>query len=543
MRRVNRNAPAGAPVCEVNYTSWKLRCPSELCSAQPVRCSGLQEMDVSSLASDLELIRQFGGGSVGFTRTVTTPSFVMAVSMAVGTASEVSYHVGLEGFHERQYTELWHRLTSECCAEDGGLVLDVGANLGYYALYAARIGCRVVAWEPIPLFQAFLRASAAANRLTRSISLRHSLASDTAGSRTMVVPRTGWDISSVDGLNQANHRLHPTWQTIRATAERIDDVVVPSSHQRICALKLDAEGYEPAVVRGAQELLRSTPPRVLLVEYNPGAVERRMAKGQANATTGEIGYLDYPRMLQAFQSAGVRLWLLAGRFKHQQLAASARKVAQLREVDVRNVAAELASARHIARIYSSGAHVAIPWDVHPLSLRAAFAYNTDLVGVHRSVDASRIIATVSPVGIEPNSSASLGGYECRKLAPAVQRMGLCYGDGSAIDRAVEHVEARRHPIGRHAYFPDAPLSAWGNALGGGATCWWQGGCLMRREPQPDRKRQEHRKTRLPPSVGAALGLIGRPGRRQTQDGLAEIRVPGGTRDHTKSKAHGADSAG
>ena len=112
---------------------------------------------MSSLASDLELIRQFGGGSVGFTRTVTTPSFVMAVSMAVGTASEVSYHVGLEGFHERQYTELWHRLTSECCAEDGGLVLDVGANLGYYALYAARIGCRVVAWEPIPLFQAFLR--------------------------------------------------------------------------------------------------------------------------------------------------------------------------------------------------------------------------------------------------------------------------------------------------------------------------------------------------------------------------------------------------
>ena len=174
MRRVNGNAPAGAPVCEVNYTSWKLRCPSELCSAQPVRCSGLQEMDVSSLASDLELIRQFGGGSVGFTRAVTTPSFVMAVSMAVGTASEVGYHVGLEGFHERQYTELWYRLTSECCAEDGGLVLDVGANLGYYALYAARIGCRVVAWEPIPLFQV-LRASAAVNRLTRSISLRHSL--------------------------------------------------------------------------------------------------------------------------------------------------------------------------------------------------------------------------------------------------------------------------------------------------------------------------------------------------------------------------------
>ena len=83
-----RRASAGAPVCEVNYTSWKLRCPSELCSAQPDRCSGLQEMDVSSLASDLELIRQFGGGSVGFTRTVTTPSFVMAVSMAVGTASE-----------------------------------------------------------------------------------------------------------------------------------------------------------------------------------------------------------------------------------------------------------------------------------------------------------------------------------------------------------------------------------------------------------------------------------------------------------------------
>jgi predicted RNA methylase len=42
----------------------------------------------------------------------------------------------------------WRRLTERRCAQNG-LVLDVGANFGYYSLFAASLGCRVLAFEPV----------------------------------------------------------------------------------------------------------------------------------------------------------------------------------------------------------------------------------------------------------------------------------------------------------------------------------------------------------------------------------------------------------
>ena len=471
------------PVCLVNYTDWRLRCPQPVCSTFLGRCDGLDLMDVSVVAPDLQLIKDRGVGMVGFTRTKTSPSFIMAVAVFAWQdkgveISEVSYRVSRDGLHEQQYTELWRRQTSDCCREDGGLVLDVGANLGYYALYAATLGCRVVAWEPIPTFGAFVRASAAINGLAHRVEVRRAVASDAGGRNvTMLVPRTGWDISSVGGLNQAGS-LHPTWRSVRAPAERLDDVVFPARGQRICALKLDTEGFEPAVVRGAHRLLRASPPRFLLLEYNPGAVERRMHSGLPGATAGpDIDYRDYPRMLHALQRAGIRLWLLAESFKHLTAAASG-KLAALRKVDERNVAAELASARHVARVYANGA-VAIPWDVHPLSLRASFRYNTDLLGVLSSVDVSGTIATTGRVGMQPNSSVSVGGYECRKLSRATRRMGLCAASQGDIARAAAHVDAGGS-LGWHALFPESTPSSWGAQRGGGLACWWLRGCLMQK---------------------------------------------------------------
>ena len=440
-------------------------------------------MDVSAAAPDLQLMRDLGVGRVGFTRTTTSPSFIMAVALFAwqpkeAEISEVSYRVSKDGLHERQYTELWRRHTTECCRADGGMVLDVGANLGYYALYAAKLGCKVVAWEPVPLFGAFVRASAAMSRLSHRIDVRRAVASDRKANVTILVPRTGWDISSVGGLNQAG-ALHPTWRTESAPAERLDDVV--RGRPSVCALKLDTEGFEPAVVRGARQLLRASPPRFLLVEYNPGAVERRMHSGLPGATTGpDIDYRDYPRMLHTFQRAGLRMWLLAESFKHIS-AAPSTKPAELKEVEESNVAAELASARHVAKVYANGA-VAIPWDVHPQSLRASFRYNTDLVGVLSTIDVSRSITTVGRVGVQVNSSLSLGGHECRKLSPATQQMGLCSASAAAIARAAAHVEAGS-VVGWHTLFPESRPSSWGTR-GVGLACWWLGGCIMEMRPSP-----------------------------------------------------------
>ena len=82
-------------------------------------------------------------------------------------------------------------MTLQCCAQ-GGLVIDVGANLGYYALYSARLGCKVTAWEPVPVFAAMVEASAALNNL--SLTLRRAVLGDgaTKTARVRVPRRSAW---------------------------------------------------------------------------------------------------------------------------------------------------------------------------------------------------------------------------------------------------------------------------------------------------------------------------------------------------------------
>merc|ERR1719393_1140510 len=92
---------------------------------------------------------------------------------------------------EPLYNLYWHRLSRQCCAA-GGLMLDVGANFGYYSLLAAKMGCRVIAWEPVPVFRAFVHAAARLNNLTHRIHVRKAVVSDVPGRVVnMTVPLSG----------------------------------------------------------------------------------------------------------------------------------------------------------------------------------------------------------------------------------------------------------------------------------------------------------------------------------------------------------------
>ena len=71
----------------------------------------------------------------------------------------VSANMASKRVVEPFYNLYFQKLSQSCCAR-GGLMLDVGANFGYYSILAAKMGCRVVAWEPVPVFRAFVEVRA-----------------------------------------------------------------------------------------------------------------------------------------------------------------------------------------------------------------------------------------------------------------------------------------------------------------------------------------------------------------------------------------------
>lgn len=136
------------------------------------------------------------------------------------------------------------------------VTLDVGAHVGYYALVAghANPAGRVFAFEPLPLAGERLRRHVALNRLA-NVECLAVAASDVDGEVAFHVPR-GHALPCSDGVSAA---FHAPWaaamDSVRVPSVTLDAFVRARGLETVDLLKIDVEGGEPAVLRGASGLL------------------------------------------------------------------------------------------------------------------------------------------------------------------------------------------------------------------------------------------------------------------------------------------------
>jgi FkbM family methyltransferase len=134
--------------------------------------------------------------------------------------------------------------------EPGDVVLDIGSNIGEYALAAAAAGAsRVLAFEPDPVAAACLRANAAASGAIE------------------VHERLLWKCEEELSFTMAYESADSTVFTVDADKDRgrvtlrgvtLDAVLAEAGVERVDFLKLDAEGAEPEVLAGAAGTLART---------------------------------------------------------------------------------------------------------------------------------------------------------------------------------------------------------------------------------------------------------------------------------------------
>jgi len=209
------------------------------------------------------LHRQFIDPQRSTLAEVATDDFVIMVDTddwAVGAS------IAVRRVHEPEVTAA---LRSLICP--GSVFVDVGANVGWFSLLGARIvgpSGKVIAIEPNPHNCALLKQSCTRNALTNievvvgaAADAKHWFALETDASNGRILP-----LGSIDSTAEP---IKCSYVVPAFTLDQIlsDRGVVGA----VSAVKVDVEGVEDLVFRGAEQLLTSTKPAIIF-EWFPQAL-------------------------------------------------------------------------------------------------------------------------------------------------------------------------------------------------------------------------------------------------------------------------------
>lgn len=164
--------------------------------------------------------------------------------------------IGLFGVYDLALTELLWRLV-----EPGNFVLDIGTNIGYMSgICSDRVGPKGKVWafEPNPLLLPRLRQNIERMPL-KNVKLHEFGLSDHETTADLIIPH---DFNGNAGIAYVGDKKDGQSYTI--ALKRLDDVI--ASDESIAVAKLDVEGHELQVLKGASRLLSQKKIRHILFE-------------------------------------------------------------------------------------------------------------------------------------------------------------------------------------------------------------------------------------------------------------------------------------
>ncbi|HWG15529.1 MAG TPA: FkbM family methyltransferase [Streptosporangiaceae bacterium] len=177
----------------------------------------------------------------------------------------------------RRYEPEIRRL-DEVCGR-GGTMIDIG---GWYGPWTRRLRHRAaesVVIEPTPLHQVLRRT------LPSRVEVIAAAASDSRGEAELWVPAADAGVRGVSSL----HRRHIHGESIKVPLVRVDDLGLSD----VRFIKIDVDGHEVAVLRGAEAVITRDQPRLLI------EVEQRIQ--------------PVTDVIDLMRSYGYRGWVLPGR--------------------------------------------------------------------------------------------------------------------------------------------------------------------------------------------------------------------------------------
>ncbi|HLZ91914.1 MAG TPA: FkbM family methyltransferase [Candidatus Acidoferrum sp.] len=171
------------------------------------------------------------------------------------------------------------------CLQPGDVFVDVGGNLGMFAIFAAKMvgpEGRVIAFEPETVAFGRLKGNVALNELCNVTALQLAL-SDSCGSQTLI-------LGEPDAVSQSAHigDLGGNSQTIETAT--YDGLVARRELPVPQVVKVDVEGHELAALRGMAKSLSDPSCRALFCELHPQLWPAEATESEVDALVRSFGF-------------------------------------------------------------------------------------------------------------------------------------------------------------------------------------------------------------------------------------------------------------
>lgn len=165
------------------------------------------------------------------------------------------------GFYEKIELDIFERLTAI-----SKTIVDVGANIGLYSCLAADRAptfARIIGFEPVTENLQYLQKNREQNERSARIVAEEKAVGESAGKISIYLAEGQIGTHSASAKNALNSTT-----AVSVPMVSLDDYADENFHDPIDLLKVDVEGYEGAVLRGAKKVLQEDKP-TLFIEFVP----------------------------------------------------------------------------------------------------------------------------------------------------------------------------------------------------------------------------------------------------------------------------------
>lgn len=211
---------------------------------------------------------------------ILRPSSVMVLGHRLWLDDRDTLELSTREIYEPETTKLFMREI-----RPGDTVLDIGANIGYFTLLAARLAGaagRVIAFEPDPANFRILKMNVEKNGYA-NVTLVDKAVSDRTGNARLYLSAT----------NRGDHRLTDPKDGRKSVAVGTValDSFLKKLDRKVQFIKMDIQGAEAAALAGMKGLIRSNRGLKLVVEFEPGNLERSGSDpGKVLKTLQKMGF-------------------------------------------------------------------------------------------------------------------------------------------------------------------------------------------------------------------------------------------------------------